>query len=134
MLRIFSCDLKLARLEDVVTLQDSWHVARCLKRFTTLSTDDRVIIFGGEWGSVGGEVGWGGGGGKLLYDTQSHCRRKTVRLCFGWGGRGARWDGGRKVTFNNALLTLRSDLSQITVTLLLMLCSEFSLVTCYRCV
>ena len=59
MLRIFSCDLKLARLEDVVTLQDSWHVARCLKRFTTLSTDDRVIIFGGEWGWVGGGR-WGG--------------------------------------------------------------------------
>ena len=29
----FSCFLKLARLEDVVTLQDSWHVARCLARW-----------------------------------------------------------------------------------------------------
>ena len=66
MLRIFSCNLsKMAHLEDVVRLQDSWHVAawhvaRCLKRFTTLSTNDRVIIFGvggwgGRWG--GGEVG-----------------------------------------------------------------------------
>ena len=66
MLRIFSCNLsQMAHLEDVVTLQTvgtlqdawHWHVARCLKRFTTLSTNDRVIIFG-----VGGKVGGGGGG------------------------------------------------------------------------
>ena len=41
-------------------LQDAWHVARCLKRFTTLSTNDRVIVF---WG--GGERGVGLGGGRL---------------------------------------------------------------------
>ena len=53
----------MAQLEDVVRLQESWHVARCLKRFTTLSTNDRVIIFGvGGWGGeVGGKVGWGRG-------------------------------------------------------------------------
>ena len=53
LLRIFSCNLKLARLEDVVTLQGSWLVARCLKGFATLSMNERVIILG-----VGGEGGW----------------------------------------------------------------------------
>ena len=61
----------MAHLEDVVRLQESWHVARCLKRFTTLSTNDRVIIFGVGRG-VGGRWG-GGGGGKLLSDTVT-CR------------------------------------------------------------
>ena len=49
MLRIFSCDLKLARLEDVVTLQDSWHLV-----------DERpcdYVLGGGE----GGQGGMGGG-------------------------------------------------------------------------
>ena len=49
----------LWRCKIVGTLQDAWHVERCLKRFTTLSTNDRVIIFGvggGERGG-GGEVG-----------------------------------------------------------------------------
>ena len=71
MLRIFSCNLsQMAHLEDVVTLQivgtlqDAWHVARCLKRFTTLSTNDRVIIFG-----VGGKVGWGRGWGRGWGET-----------------------------------------------------------------
>ena len=75
MLRIFSCNSsKMAHLEDVVRLQESWHVARCLKRFTTLSTNDRVIIFGvgGGKGGWGGRWG-GGGGGKLLSDTGT-CR------------------------------------------------------------
>ena len=79
LLRIFSCNLKLAHLE--VTLQGTWQVARCLTGFTTLSINERVIILGvgGEGGWVG-EVGLGrwGWGGKLLYDTQSHCRRMTV--------------------------------------------------------
>ena len=117
-----------------MTLQDSWHVARCLKRFATLSTDDRVIIFWGEWGWVGGR--WGGEEVVVGNFCMTHNHIVDERPCdyvLG-GGEGARWDGGRKVTFNNALLTLRSELSQITVTLLLMLCSEFSLVTCYRCV
>ena len=37
--------------------------SRCLKRFTALSTNDRVIIFGvgrGGGGEGGGEGGWGG--------------------------------------------------------------------------
>ena len=79
MLRIFSCTLEMARLEDVMTLQDGWQVARYLERCKmsarevlgwgevgvgnfcmthfTLSTNDRAIIF---W--VGGEVGgmWDG--------------------------------------------------------------------------
>ena len=56
MLRISSCNLsKVARLEDVVRLQESWHVARCLNRFTTWSTIDRVIIFGVK--GAGG-TGW----------------------------------------------------------------------------
>ena len=77
MLQIFSRNLsKMAHLEDVVTLQDSWHVARCLarhvarclKRFTALSTNDRVIIFGvGGWGGR-----WGGGGVGYFCPTQAH--------------------------------------------------------------
>ena len=60
--------------EIVGTLQDAWHVAKCLKRFTTLSTNDRVIIFGvGGWGEGGG----GGGGGKLLSDTRRHMQLVT---------------------------------------------------------
>ena len=43
MLRIFSCNLKLARLEDVVTLQDSWHVARCLARCKMMETFHNIV-------------------------------------------------------------------------------------------
>ena len=35
----------LWRCEMVGRLQDAWHVARCSKHFTTLSTNDCVIIF-----------------------------------------------------------------------------------------
>ena len=58
LLRIFSCNLKLARLEDVVTLQDSWHVARCLSR----------------WQDV--------------WNVSPHCPRMTVWLFFETGGSG----------------------------------------------
>ena len=72
MLQNFSCNLsQMAHFEDgVMLLKDSWHVARCLTRLTTLSTNYRVIIFGvgrGGWGARWGEGGWGGG--KLLSDT-----------------------------------------------------------------
>ena len=50
--------------KEFITLQEACHVARCLKRFATLSTNDRVII-SGEGGRVdgvgGGEVGEGVG-------------------------------------------------------------------------
>ena len=40
MLRIFSGNLsKMAHLEDVVRLQESWHVARCLASCKMLETD-----------------------------------------------------------------------------------------------
>ena len=64
MLRIFSCNLSMmAHLEDVVSLQDSWHVARCLARCKMLETFHNIVD---EWpgdycwgGGVGGKVGWG---------------------------------------------------------------------------
>ena len=43
LLRIFSCDLKLARLKDAVTLQDGWHVARCLARCKMFETFHNII-------------------------------------------------------------------------------------------
>ena len=59
MLRTFSCNLQMmGHLEDVVTLQASWHAARCLKGFTTLSIHDRVINFLGGGRGVGGKVGF----------------------------------------------------------------------------
>ena len=78
MLRIFFCNLsKMAHLEDVVTLQGSWHVARCLARCKMLETFHNIVDEGPcdyFWGGgVGGKVGWGGGGGKLLSDTGT-CR------------------------------------------------------------
>ena len=100
MLRIFSCDLKLARLEDVVTLQDSWHLARCLKRFTTLSTDDRVIIFGGEWGSV---AGGGGVGRRWWWETfvwhTITLSTKDRAIMFWVGGKGGKVGWGEEGNF-----------------------------------
>ena len=62
MLRIFSCNSsQMAHLEDVVTLQDSWHVARCLARCKMLEAFHNIIdespcdYFWG--GGVGGEGG-----------------------------------------------------------------------------
>ena len=74
MLRIFSCNSsKMAHLEDVVRLQESWHVARCLKRFTTLSTNDRVIIFG-----VGGWRGGGEGMGNFARHRHRHMQVQSL--------------------------------------------------------
>ena len=60
--------------KKVGTLQDAWHVARCLKRFTTWSTIDRVIIFG-----VGGREGGGDGVGNFC-PTQAHAARDTLLM------------------------------------------------------
>ena len=66
MLRSFSCNSsKMAHLEDVVRLQESWHVARCLARCKMLETFHNIVdecpcdYF---WG--GGGVGEGGVGGR----------------------------------------------------------------------
>ena len=54
----------MAHLEDVVTLQDSWHVARCLARCKVLETFHDIVdelpcdyFWGGGEGGVGGR-GW----------------------------------------------------------------------------
>ena len=47
MLQIFSCNLyMMARSKDVVTLQDSWQVARCLARCKMLETFHNIVD---EW-------------------------------------------------------------------------------------
>ena len=68
----------MAQLEDVVRLQESWHVARCLKRFTTLSTNDRVIILG--WGGGGGGEGGVGEGVGNFCPTQAHAGCDTLLM------------------------------------------------------
>ena len=95
-------------LEDAVRLQESWHVARCLKRFTTLSTNDRVIIFR-VGGKVGGRRGKEGGRGRVgnFCPTQAHAACDT-------------------------LLMRCSELFQSLFEPVLTLCSEFCLVTCHR--
>ena len=74
----------MSHLEDVVTLQGSWHVARCLARCKmleniTLSANDRVIIFGvGGWG---GSCGWGGRRGEtFVRHTQAHAACDTLLM------------------------------------------------------
>ena len=72
----------MAHLEDAVRLQESWHVARCLKRFTTLSTNDRVIIFrvGGKVGGKEGGRRVGGDGVGNFCPTQAHAACDTLLM------------------------------------------------------
>ena len=80
MLRIFSCNLsKMAHLEDVVTLQDSWHVARCLARCKMLEmfhniVDERPCDY--FWGGGGG--GKGGVGGRWGETLVRHRHMQVV--------------------------------------------------------
>ena len=105
MLRIFSCNSShVAHLEDVVTLKDSWHVARCLASCRMLETFRNIVD---EWPC---DYFWGGGevGGKLLSDTRRHMQLVTRSWC-------------------SALNFFQSLFEPV-----LTLCSEFSLVTCQR--
>ena len=108
MLRIFSCNSsKMAHLEDVVTLQDSWHVARCLARCKMLETFHNIVD---KWPC---DYFWGGGRrvGGTGWETlvgRRHMQLVTRSWC-------------------SALNFFQSLFEPV-----LTLCSEFSLVTCQR--
>ena len=87
MLRIFSCTLEMARLEDVMTLQDGWQVARYLER---CKMSAREVL---GWGEVGV--------GKLLYDTLHIVDEWPCDYFLGGGGRWGECgtDGGEESSF-----------------------------------